>query len=102
MVINRNGLAPLIVPKLTTVPSRLVAWGLMRTAGHIWIGADCLQNTLAILPDKYASAECPQLWLLLMHGDAPATAVQCDRRGQPSEPRSGNLSMHRWTPYVEW
>src|SRR5262245_41078382 len=77
------------------VPSRLVAWRLMRPARNICIGSDCLQNALTILPDKYASAERPQLWLPLVHGDAPAAAVQRDGSGQPSEPRSGNLCMHR-------
>src|SRR5262245_1360101 len=77
------------------VASRLIAWRLMCTPGDICVGADCLQNALAVLPDKYAGAEGAQLRLLLMHGDAPATAVQGDGGGQAGESRSGNLRMHR-------
>src|SRR5262245_57612928 len=79
------------------IPPRLVAWRLMRAVGDVHIGTNRLENALAILPDKYASAEGAQLRFLFMHAHAPATAVQCDRCGQPSESRSGNFRMHQWT-----
>src|SRR5262249_32596976 len=80
-----------------TIPSRLVAWRLMRAAGHVGISADRLENALAILPDEYAGAERSQLRLLLVHAHAPATAVQGDRGGQPGEAGPGNFCMHSWT-----
>src|SRR5690242_18464444 len=81
-----------------TVPTGLVAWRLMRAAGDILIGADRLQNALTVLPNEYAGTEGPQFRLLLVDAHAPATIVQCDRRGQASEPRSGDFCMHQPTP----
>src|SRR5262249_2962171 len=81
-----------------TVAPRFIAWRLMRAARHVWIGADRLQNALAILPNKNARAEGAQLCLLLVYAHAPTPLVERDGRGEPRKPRSGNFCMHGVDP----
>src|SRR5262245_42403479 len=79
------------------IAARLVARRLMRTASHVVVGADRLQDALAVLPDEDAGAERAKLRFLLVHPHAPAAATQRDRGGKPGEPCSCYLGMHART-----
>src|SRR5262245_56870241 len=93
---ERVGVVDLLETDAGAIAPRLVAGGLMCAAAYFLIGADRLENALAIFPDEYTGTERPEFCLLFMHPHAPATAVECDCSGQASEPSSGDFGMHQW------